>query len=753
MQGLPSRELVLIGAGHTHLHVLRMWAKSPIPDTRLTLVSATDCATYSGLLPGTLAGQYPPQEMLIDLHRLTQAAGVRLLVAEAAGLDVVGRSVQLHARPPIPFDAASIGVGSVPGGLAGVQQHAGLVSIKPMISFRERLLQRVEACAADPLQVVVVGGGAAGFEVACCVQQFLRGLLRRADITLLEGAAEILPTFRKSTRRLAVKQLQQRGIRCLTGQRISGATADSLLLYGTSPVAADIVVWCTGAAPPPLLSSIPLPRSASGFLLTSRTLQTVANAPVFAVGDCGELQGQPLPRAGVYAVRQGPVLWDNLQRLLSNQPLRLWTPQRDFLSLLAMGDGTAIGQWRRFSGVSSALWKLKDHIDRKFLRMHRPSTGMAAVSVRPHRSGATGTVSAATDGAGRNADAGGPVMRCRGCGGKTASRVLQSVLQRLRAEHASAHPAGTFLQAEDAALLGLDSGPVNMVSVDFFQSFLDDAWLLGRIAAVHAMSDLWARGVDPAAAMALVTIPSGRAEAQSELLYQLLSGGIRELQSAGATLLGGHTLDGDELSVGFVVLGNTGGQPPLQKAGCGPGDQLVLTRPLGTGVILAALARGQATAVGMRGLLNCMLHTNRSASLIARRCGLRSATDVTGFGLAGHLGEMLDAGGCVAELRLSSLPLLPDAARCFGAGLRSSLHAENYRAVKPCLQASHAAETHAAWPALFDPQTAGGLLLAVPRQQISQVLQELRAAGHAQASVIGQILPALASPSAITVTL
>lgn len=816
MQRLPGRELVLIGAGHTNLHVVRMWLQRPIADVQLTVVSPTPYATYSGMFPGTLAGLYSADAMLIDLDQLTHAAKARLIVAECTGLSVDKKEVLLKGRPSIRFDVASVGVGSQPAGLQAVSDHPGLVSVKPMFTTVHRLRSRLQLVAdrrqsdttqstagtavrssgalesSPAVRLVVVGGGAAGVEIAFCVQQFVRhefpqlcrhGAQGQSDlqVTIVDSHDHVLQGYRPRTVNIAQRELRQRGIEVMGNRRVIGCQGKLLILSDGSQLAADVVIWCAGAAPIALLQNISLPRCEGGFLRVHPTLQSVANVPVFAVGDSASIDGENVPRAGVFAVRQGPVLWQNICRMFVQQPLQPYRPQRDFLSLLATGDGRAIGQYRRLSFYGGWLWRLKNHIDTKFMNMHRPTAAQmtsAAASVPPAES------------AGATPENQQFQMRCHGCGGKTSARVLSTVLQRLRGEHGTADP--DFLQAEDAVILSPEQGVMNAVSVDMFTSFVNDPWIVGRVAAIHSLSDLWARAIQPTAAMAMIIIPSGPYRAQVELLHQLLSGVITELKNAGVVLAGGHTMDGDELTIGLTVLGKAGvddargvkkdssvttdasevahtsevahgasqmiqADPAgkrISKAGLRAGQKLILTKPLGTGVILAGREirlRAAATvsshdphirtsAAAVKNAVQTMLQSNQSAIDAAVLSGVTGVTDITGFGLAGHLLEMLDASSVSAQVMLDQIPLIDGASQLFDAGIRSSLDMENRLAESRMIFARQHQQT-AAWHALFDPQTSGGLLVGVDENRCDQLLAALQAAGYREASVIGQVMP------------
>ena len=731
--------------------------QQPIADASLTLISPFACATYSGMLPGTLAGLYDPSDMEIDLHRLTKFAGVELIVDEAIAVDVARKKVQFRERPEMIYDVACIGVGSVPRQMDRLATHPGFVPIKPMFTALQRLDTAIQRITAGPVRVAVVGGGAAGVEVAFCAEHRIRKSGREPKVTLVDAKSQILNGFRPRTICLAERELQQRGINVRCGGRVTGHNGLDLTIENGHTLTADVVIWVTGASPPAMLQQISLPTAKSGFLRVHNTLQSVGNESIFVVGDSAEIDSEGIDRAGVYAVRQGPILWQNLNRRLSGRELVAYKPQRDFLRLLATGDGRAIAQWKWLSGIGTHWWRLKDRIDSKFMHMHRPSGSMKPQTSMSSPATLVPNASPTSDS---------PVMRCRGCGGKTSARVLHRVLQRLRAEWPSAPQE--FLQSDDTALLPGSSG-ANAVSVDFFPAFLDDPWLTGRIAAIHALSDLWASGVQPTSAVAMVTLPEGSVDHQSEMLHHVLSGAVRELTAANAVLVGGHTTNGEELAVGFTVFGKTldaaADRLPFSKANLRPGQQLILTKALGTGVILAANELGRAESRSLSAAIDMMLQSNQLASQIARTADITAATDVTGFGLVGHLLEMCQQSEVTVELNVGALPLISGAARQILNGIRSSLYDENMAAVQDFVVIDERLKVQdspresqvdsvelLASPlrqldVIYDPQTSGGLLLGVDAERAENVLARLAAAGYVDAAIIGCVTDCSSGPS------
>src|SRR5436190_2088723 len=390
---LPSRDLLLIGAGHTNLFAVRMWKMRPISDVRLTLVSAFSRATYSGMLPGTLAGLYEPDSMEIDLYRFAECCGVRLIVDEAVALAPEIHRVLFTDRPPLRYDVASVGIGSVPGQRELWVGNPRVLSIKPMATFLPRFelqLSAVLAQCEDPadgrdalrqnlsmpaprgktVRVAVIGAGAGGVEVAFGLEAWLRARGVEALVSLADARPEILSGYTAGTVALAHRELAARGISVHQGRRVTGIVGTGIVGTGSlniefadgTPLPADIIIWATAASPPPVLANFGLPHANDGFLAVDATLKTTANFPVFAVGDSATIVNQPLAKAGVYAVREGPILWENLNRIFAGRELVRYEPQRGFLSLLSTGDGRAIAEYKGFSGHGRWAWKWKDHI-------------------------------------------------------------------------------------------------------------------------------------------------------------------------------------------------------------------------------------------------------------------------------------------------------------------------------------------------------------------------------------------------------
>jgi selenide,water dikinase len=720
---LPRHDVVLLGVGHTNAHVLRMWRMAPLSDCRLTCISDHDWATYSGMLPGTLAGLYPSERMQIDLVRLCAATGARLIRSRVIGLDREARRLLFDDRPPIPYDVLSVGIGSLPrnGGLA--TRDDTLLTIKPMQTFLDRLQARLTVLAKPatqrPLHLAVVGAGAGGVEICFCLPHYLRRNWPelRFDLRLIDRSG-VLNGAPARTAAAARRELAARGVELVLGREVRSAANGQVVLDDGTQLEVDAALWATTATAPPLLRRLGLATDDDGFLLTRGTLQTTSDDRVFAVGDSGTSAANRTPKAGVFAVRQGPVLWQNIQMLLKGEPCVEYLPQRGFLSLLATGDRRAILSYKGMTFHASWCWKLKDYIDSRFMNMYQDYRPMPGHDAQAEPAAST--------------------MRCTGCGGKVGGSVLSRVLDRLEIPP-SPHVLVGLEAPDDAAIVRMPEGRPVVATVDFFTAFLDDPYLVGRVAALNALSDVFAIGASPLAALAIATVPVGPERQQEQLLHELLAGGLEELRRAGATLAGGHTIEGPNVTIGFTVLADSMQGPPKLKGNLRAGDRLVLTKPLGTGILLAAHNQARLRAEWFDPLLRMLLAGNQRPAAIAHELGVQAITDVTGFGLAGHLLEMLRASGVGSELHLDRLPLLPGVAELVAEGVESTLAPAN-RAAQAEIEDRRPGDPPQAQSIIFDPQTSGGLLCGVAAANADALVSRLRGEGCPDATIIGEVI-------------
>jgi selenide,water dikinase len=716
---LIEKNVVLVGAGNAHLVFVKRFGMRPMPGVAVTLVNEFPESPYSAMVPARIAGEYRHEEVTIDLVRLCAAMGVRFLPERAIRLDTAARQLHFDQRVPLAYDALSLGLGSLPACPAGLGPGDHVFVMRPLGVFIARLeaLERALRQAPRPYHFVVVGGGASGCELALAVSRRL-GNLPDFRMTLLQGNSRLLPSFPGRTARFFRDALTARVIAVRVDARVESAEDGNLVLQTGERVPFDGVLLATHAAPPRLIGDSGLTLDPSGFLRVRETLQSVSDPSVFGTGDCVTFDAHPqLPRNGVHAVREGKVLFDNVGEFLHERPLRPFRPQRVTLSLLNTADGDAVLTYGPVTTKGRWARRLKDRIDRAWIEKYSTFPAMAP--------------------AGDGAEAE-PLMRCGGCGSKVSGDVLSAVLKRLDIPEDPRILMG-IRAGEDAAvhrvrpeLFGTQPEKLLEVqTVDFFKAFIDDPYVFGRVAALNSVSDLYAMNARPFSALAIATVPYARGPVQEALLFELLSGAMRTFREAGVVLTGGHTTEGAELALGFAVTGHGEEGRLFEKGQLQPGDQLILTRPLGSGALLAAWMRGACKASWFAQLMQTMLLSNGPAGAIFDRAGVRACTDVTGFGLAGHLLEMLDASGAAAELSKKDVLVYKGFAEVVAGGIVSSLHKDNAKVA--CRVQSDAPPP--AW--LFDPQTSGGLLAGVKPEQVPATLNELHAAGYTRAGVIG----------------
>lgn len=706
----PQQDLLLVGGGHAHALALRMLAMQPLAGLRITLVSPAAFTPYSGMLPGLLAGHYRFEDTHIDLARFCQWAGVRFLADEVVSLDPQARRLGCRHRGELGYDLLSLDIGSQPelDSVPGAREHA--LPVKPVAGLWQRWQELLQG--GPPGRIAVVGGGAGSVEIALAVAHRLRR--QRPALDLYSAAPRVLPGYGEGARRRVEAALAAYGVRRHCDARVERVEPRRLRLADGREAPFDTLLWCTAAAAAPWIAASGLPVDERGFMAVEDTLQSTAFPNVFGAGDIATQRNHPRPKAGVYAVRQAPVLAHNLAAAVSGGELRAHRPQDRFLSLLSLGERSAVAERGGLSAGGGWVWQWKNFIDRRFMRRFSE------------------LVPRQMDAAPRRAAAQAP---CGGCGAKVDAGGLRAVLAALRERYPEHAPGAGDTPLDDAARIVVQR-PL-LQTTDQLRALVDDPWLMGRIAAQHALSDIYACAARPHSALAQVTLPFAAPRLARRDLAAVLDGALSVFADCDCRLLGGHSMQGPELQLGFTVNGVVDADTPLGKQGARAGDALLLSKPLGTGALFAAHMQLRADGRQIEGALELMQQSNAAAARIARHYAARALTDVTGFGLAGHLLEML-GDGLSARLSVDALPALPGAVEVMGAGIFSTLHGDNRDAVADRLLLPPGTPLRA--QLLFDPQTSGGLLMALPRERAEAALEALHAAG-CPAALIGHVGP------------
>jgi pyridine nucleotide-disulfide oxidoreductase family protein len=370
-----AARLVLVGAGHAHAEVLRRFAQQPAPDVDLLLVSPIAQVPYSGMMPGWLGGRYSWEECCVDFAALAAAAGARWVQDEVVALNAAQRLLVLASGKTLRADFVALNIGSTVLTPRSIPGQPLILPTRPLTALRvhtEHLLSTLSSRQAQaPLRLVGVGAGAAGFEMLLGLQARLTAQGVTAQSTLTTRSGSFLPGLSVPARRLARCTLQQHRVRLQLGFDAARLCTGAVLDAKGNALAADVVLWATGGVAHAWPAQSGLAVDASGFLQVDATLRSISHPWLFAVGDCACFTPLAVPKSGVYSVRMGPVLADNLHAMLRGQPLSTYQPQPRFLVLLNTGDGHAIASRGALGWRGRWVMRWKDRIDRKFLGRYR----------------------------------------------------------------------------------------------------------------------------------------------------------------------------------------------------------------------------------------------------------------------------------------------------------------------------------------------------------------------------------------------
>ena len=724
-----SKHLILIGGGHAHAIALLMMAMNKPAGVRITLISNLVQTPYSGMLPGLIAGHYSFDQVHIDLGRFCRYAGIDFIEDSVIGIDPVNRTVQCLNHPDFSYDLLSIDTGSTPDltTIPGATEFTtGVKPVKPLLDYWESLQDRV--MQGDDLQDIhigTVGGGASAVEVMLAMQYKLHKMLSKEQrrtshlhFHIICGPQQILTGHNTRVKNRYLRVLKQRNIQLHTNFRVAQVKQGRVIGESGDVIELDEIIWATSATGAQWPARAGLECSENGCIRVNDYLQSRSHPEIFAAGDIADMVNYPRPKAGVFAVRQGAPLLRNLQAALVGKTLTRFKPQKQFLSLISTGDRYAVASRGPFSFAGAWVWRWKDSIDQKFMRRFSDLTQL------PDQ--VPGTQLKIEN----------PDMRCGGCGAKVGHSILNRVLKQLPPPPNEIEIG--LNRPDDAAVIEVPQGKLLVQSVDSFRQLVNDDFLFGQIAANHALGDIFAMGAIPHSAQAIVSLPHASDEIIEQRLRHLLLGASKVFTECAISLIGGHTSEGSELTLGFTINGLADRQQLLTKQGLQPGDRLIITKPLGTGTLFASDMRSQAQGRWISQALQHMLQSNYQASRILTEAGAHACTDITGFGLLGHLHEMLDGSGLGARLWLEKLPVMEGALPCLRAGLFSSLHPQN-RKFEHTIDNLDEFSSDSVTELLFDPQTAGGLLAAVSSDQADAVIAELQAAGYTTACAIGSV--------------
>jgi NADH dehydrogenase FAD-containing subunit len=363
-----GRELVFIGAGHAHLTAISNLTNYVGRGGHVTVISPGAYQYYSGMGPGMFSGIYKPQEVRFNVKRLTESRGGKFIDDHVVSVDPEKRQLSLAGGNTVNYDVACFGIGSEIETGPIDTSYENVYKAKPveqLFKARCRIVDTLKT-ANKPLDLVIIGGGATGVEIACNAWRLSRGLDKTIHITLITKG-KILSRFPAAVRKKALKKMRRFGITVEEDIPVKGNTGEKFLLEDGRDISFNFAVVTTGTKPPDLFVKSSLPTGEDGGLLVNRYLQSVRYPEIFGGGDCISFEPTPLDRVGVYAVRQNPILLENLEAALVGEPLTAFDPQAVYLLILNMGDGTGIFNRKSLTLGGGFAFKLKNNLDKKFM--------------------------------------------------------------------------------------------------------------------------------------------------------------------------------------------------------------------------------------------------------------------------------------------------------------------------------------------------------------------------------------------------
>ena len=591
----------------------------------ITLVNKSSTTVYSGMFPGVISGKYKIDEILIDLRNLAAKAGVSFVMAKIDGIAPKKKQLFLSERPEITFSTLSINVGTktklYSESLISKGENLS-VPIKPFSESYKFIVDQ-DIYKDDPFSkpFVIIGSGFAGIEIAFSLR---KRWPKRIILLKVKSGVKINKNLLINLKAANIKIIQK----------------ETSIFYPK--------LICTGNESFDWIKNSGLPFNEEGRVITTKTLQVLNFPEIFAVGDCAVVNNCFRPASGVMAVRSAKPLAKNLEGMSKGFKLEEWKPQRKAIQLLDINfrkrESKAFLSWGEdMIGPYSFLSRLKEYIDKKFISKFELIRDISLDILSEEE-----------------------MIKCRGCAAKLAFKPLSSALKKLDLIESS---------TDDSIEIGLlNSRKVLIQSVDGFPSLISDSWLNGRLLAFHSSSDIWACGGSVTSAQSVVNLPSLSNDLQQELLFQVLEGINSALEIQGAKLIGGHTLESiktpeEPLSLAIesslTVNGTIDDKKNFwSKGGMKKGDHILISRPLGTGIIFSAFMNGQVNPYIIDAALqemnksqhNIVNHIHQLTNRNPYSKVVNACTDITGFGLLGHLTEMLESSN-FNQLKMNLAPL------------------------------------------------------------------------------------------------
>lgn len=694
-----TNDLVLIGGGHSHLSVLMKLSKRPINGNRITLITNEIDTPYSGMIPGYIEGIYSWRDSHIDLYRLCLKLNVRFIHAEVERVSAHEKEIYFKDRPKIKFDVLSIntGIQSNNREIKGAAKYC--LPVKPISKLANNFLNKI----TNFKSIAFIGGGAGSVELALAIKKRFLNINQDIKITIITGKRGLLSTFPQKTKLTSLKTLEKFKIDIIEYKRVLEVKPKQIILSDKSMLKIDKAILSTNSMTPKWLAKSDILLTKDNYILVNKSFQTNYKY-VFASGDVIDFNNQNLKKAGVFAVRSGKPLAINIKQFILGKKLVEYKFNKNYLALIGTSKRSAIATKYNLTFNSRFFFYLKKYIDQNFIKkfsdfkirkkftLEALKTDVLNIFVK-HKEKITD----------KN-----DIMQCKGCAAKVPLNALKQAL-----------PKDIVSTSEDA--VSVPGHPELYQTVDMISSIITDPFLLGKIAANHSISDMVSVNSKITSAMMILQLPLSKTEINSRDLEQVLLGANEIFKTIDCPLIGGHTMIGKDKDpiIGFSILGQKQKKIKIMKnrRKIKTKDLLILTEKIGSGLIFAGINNYLIDSHFQTDVIKQMIKGNLNFGKISNQLNILSMTDITGFGLANHLLNLIKRDNSKTGLTIypNKIPLFEGVNECLNKDIKSSLFKSNYDiAQKDIIYKRDKSKLD---NILYDPQTVGGIAFIIPQEE------------------------------------
>ena len=694
-----TNDLVLIGGGHSHLSVLMKLSKKPLNGNRITLITNEIDTPYSGMIPGYIEGIYSWRDSHIDLYRLCLKLNVRFIHAEVERVSAYEKEIYFKDRPKIKFDVLSIntGIQSNNREIKGAAKYC--LPVKPISKLTNNFLNKI----TNFKSIAFIGGGAGSVELALAIKKRFLNINQDIKITIITGKRGLLSTFPQKTKLTSLKTLEKFKIDIIEYKRVLEVKPKQIILSDKSMLKIDKAILSTNSMTPKWLAKSDILLTKDNYILVNKSFQTNYKY-VFASGDVIDFNNQNLKKAGVFAVRSGKPLAINIRKFILGKKLVEYKFNKNYLALIGTSKRSAIATKYNLTFNSRFFFYLKKYIDQNFIKkfsdfrirkkftLDALKTDVLNIFVK-HKEKITDE---------------NDIMQCKGCAAKVPLNALKQAL-----------PKDIVSTSEDA--VRVPGHPELYQTVDMISSIITDPFLLGKIAANHSISDMVSVNSKITSAMMILQLPLSKTEINSRDLEQVLLGANEIFKTIDCPLIGGHTMIGKDKDpiIGFSILGQKQKKIKIVKnrRKIKTKDLLILTEKIGSGLIFAGINNYLIDSYFQIDVIKQMIKGNLNFGKISNQLNILSMTDITGFGLANHLLNLIKRDNSKTGLTIypNKIPLFQGVNECLNKDIKSSLFKSNYDiAQKDIIYKRDKSKLD---NILYDPQTVGGIAFIIPQEE------------------------------------